>query len=170
MRAARLLRKAWATSPHPECLEAWFHLHKAVEPVLRFRLTEKLTRASPEHPLSRQALAQQAWSAGLTGICQKHCLWLQEHAHHFPLTPSVVALFSRLNLAQHADSGSAETSSHTIQNPNVSQAPQWVCTACHHTPATWQALCDGCNTLGTLSWETPHFTKKEDPHPLSLAY
>ncbi len=138
-RAARqMLRKAWATSPHPLLAGAW--LDGIAAPIERAQAAAELAKSAQGHPESELLLAETALAAQLTGEAKRHA----NAAIQAGATDN-----RALSVLSSLDPGIA-----TISAAAHAPAAKWQCSFCASEVSDWTAICSNCGKAGTLAWTT----------------
>lgn len=153
-RAARVVREAWARTPHPELARAFGGLGGGGDALGRVRRQEGLLAANPDHDESHIALAEAALAAGLWGEARNH---LGRVAGGSP-PARVCRLMAELEEREHGDIEGARR--WLVKASSAAPDPAWVCGDCGDARERWTPVCGGCGGLGTRGWRPP-------PHALA---
>ena len=146
--AAKLLKRAWKSQPHPELAQAFAALEPAEAPAARVKRFEALLSQAegPEAAMTRAELliAAEDFPAARRAIGD---------LHETAPTQRVLTIMAAIERGE----GSAD---HVVRGwlARALTAPkgaQWVCDKCQHEHAAWQALCGHCGAFDTLSWTSP---------------
>ena len=147
--AARILRKAWQTQPHPDLAAAFAEIAPDETPAERLKRFEQLTNVHPDNPETRLVRAE-----------------LLIVAEQFPDAARVLSGLIEANpdaraltLMAAVERGQGATDS-VVQGwltraLGAPRGPQWICDNCNHGHGAWQPVCDSCDAFDTLSWRTP---------------
>lgn len=147
--AAKLLRKAWDTAPHPALAAAFAALApdetpderlKRFQPLLRSHAEDRQTRllhtelclACEDFPAARRALGDLAENE-----------------------PDVRALTLMAAIEKGAGAPEAVVRGWLARAVTAPRGPQWICENCHSVQAEWKPVCSKCDSFDTLSWKTP---------------
>ena len=143
--ARRLVRDAWAVTPHPDLARLAARLDGA-DALSRERAIERLVAADPERRESRLALAEAALEAKLWGVARAQLSALAKD------TPSahVCRLMARLEAEDGGDT-SAERA-WLLRAATAPADPAWGCGTCGATALDWAPKCPNCAAFGTLAW------------------
>lgn len=145
--AAKTLRKAWDTDPHPDIAAAFAEIAPNETPAERLKRFRPLIARHPGHPESRMLEAE-----------------LQIAAEDFPAARRALG-----DLAETAPTARSLTIMAAIERGEGSEdrivrawlakavtAPrgmQWVCDNCGHVHADWRPVCAHCGSFDSLSWQ-----------------
>ena len=142
--ALDVLRRSWATVPHPAVAEAY--LEPVKDKLGRTRAAQELAGANPAHPDSALLLAQTAMEAGLTGEARRHL----ETAQKAGLDDRRLYVL-QADLADHDnDADAAQEALRRI--PTAKPEPTWRCLACGMAHQAWHPVCDACGAPGRVAW------------------
>ena len=147
--AAKLLKKAWATQPHPDLAAAFAEIAPNETPEARIKRFAQLTRSNPDHPETRMLLAELHIAAEDFPAARRA---LGDLVETQPSARSVTIM-----AAIERGEGASDTvvKGWLAKALTVSRGPQWVCENCHHIYADWVPICDNCGSFDTLAWKTP---------------
>ena len=147
--AAKLLKKAWATQPHPDLAAAFAEIAPNETPEARIKRFAQLTRSNPDHPETRMLLAELHIAAEDFPAARRA---LGDLVETQPSARSVTIM-----AAIERGEGASDTvvKGWLAKALTVSRGPQWVCENCHHLYADWVPVCDNCGSFDTLAWKTP---------------
>ena len=147
--AAKLLKKAWATQPHPDLAAAFAEIAPNETPEARIKRFAQLTRSNPDHPETRMLLAELHIAAEDFPAARRA---LGDLVETQPSARSVTIM-----AAIERGEGASDTvvKGWLAKALTVSRGPQWVCENCHHLYADWVPICDNCGSFDTLAWKTP---------------
>lgn len=160
-KAAILLEKAWAASPHPDFVGPYLASQQAVDPLARVRAAEKLAAKHAGHPESCLALAEYAIGAKLWGEARRHL----EAAGSSADTPDwdgcrgrAYRLLAALEEGEGTDPALARE---WLKKASLAESDRaWVCGNCGNTTSAWTAVCGNCGTFDSFAWRTPpHVTR-----------
>lgn len=145
-RAAKMLREAWRTEPHPDIAAAFAALAPDETPEARRKRFGELTKIKSEHPETRMlaaelALADKDWPAArktMADLAETH--------------PSAraLALMAAIEKGDGADEALVRGwLSRAVAAP---PPPQWTCGNCGARHAEWMPVCRRCEAFDTLAW------------------
>jgi HemY protein len=144
--AAKVLKKAWKTQPHPELAAAFAAIEPAETPTQRLGRFEKLLRLQPDADESKLLRAELLIAAedfpaarrALGDMCDRN--------------PSLRALTIMAAIERGEGADDAVVRGWLARALTAKRGPQWVCAKCQHVHASWQAVCDNCGAFDTLEW------------------
>ncbi len=145
--AQDVLRRSWSLNPHPD--SAAEYVRMAPNKLEAARELAVLVRANPNHAESHIAVGRAALDAGLTNEARKQVEQAQAEGLNqrrvWTLLADIAAMEGKPDEAQDA-------------LRHVSDAdpdPVWRCTRCGTQHAAWHAICDVCDSTGTIAWVQP---------------
>jgi len=147
--AARVLRKAWESRPHPDLAAAFAEIEpeesaqarlKRFRPLLALRadddethmLHAELCIAAEDFPAARRALGD---------VATRHP------------TGRSLAMMAAIERGEGSDD--AVVRGWLARALTAPRGPQWCCDKCQAIHATWGPICDNCGGFDTLSWREP---------------
>ena len=147
--AGRVLKKAWEAQPHPDLAAVFAEIEPDETPQDRVRRFRVLTGVLPDHPETRQLLAE-----------------LNLAAEDFPAARRAIGDLptshpTQRNLAIMAAVERGEGSDDQVVRAwlakalTASRGPQWCCDKCQAIHADWMPNCSNCNGFDTLTWREP---------------
>lgn len=151
--ATRILKKAWATRPHPDLAAAFAEIEPEETPVERLKRFKVLTSVQPEDEQTRLLLAELLVAAddfpaarrALGGIVDSHP------------TQRALAIMAAIERGEGKDD--AVVRGWLTRALTAPRGPQWCCDKCQAIHAQWAPICDNCGGFDTLSWrEAPENT------------
>jgi HemY protein len=147
--ATTALKKAWATTPHPDLAAAFAEIvpnETSEERLKRFTALTKQNSESSETKLlqAELALADEDFPAARRAA--------RELAENEPTTRSLTIM-----AAIEKGEGAPEKTVRAWLSKalNASRGAQWVCESCSNIHSSWQPRCENCATFDSLSWQTP---------------
>jgi HemY protein len=147
--ATRILRKAWAASPHPDLATAFAEIEPDETPKQRLKRFEALTKQNPTHPETRLLLAELNVAAADYAAARTA---LGDLPEAMPNT-RVLALLAAIERGEGApDATVRRLLTRALSAP---RGPQWVCDNCHNVAGDWEPVCSNCGAFDTLSWREP---------------
>ena len=155
--AARVLKKAWETKPHPDLAAAFAEIAKDETPQERVKRFAMLTRVQPDHPETKM-LAAELHIANEDFPSARRALGDLVETDPTARSVTIMAAIER-------GEGASDTivKSWLAKALTVSRGPQWVCDNCQHIHAEWAPICENCESFDTLSWRTPFTTEVATP-------
>jgi HemY protein len=147
--ATRILKKAWAASPHPDLATAFAEIEPNETPKQRLKRFEALTKQNPTHPETRLLLAELNVAAEDFAAARGA---LGDLPETMPNT-RVLALLAAIERGEGApDATVRRLLTRALSAP---RGPQWVCDNCHNVAGDWEPVCSNCGAFDTLSWREP---------------
>jgi HemY protein len=147
--ATRILKKAWAASPHPDLATAFAEIEPDETPKQRLKRFEALTKQNPTHPETRLLLAELNVAAEDYAAARAALADLPETMPN----ARVLALLAAIERGEGApDSTVRRLLTRALSAP---RGPQWVCDNCHNVAGDWEPVCSNCGAFDTLSWREP---------------
>ena len=138
-----VLRRAWATRPHPMIAEEY--VRGTDDKLARSRLIADLVRGNPDHVETHLAMARAALDAGLAGEARRHLERVRAEGLNerrvWTLMSDVAAMEGNAEAAQDALRHAAEA------DPD----PVWRCAACGAQYEAWRPVCESCKSTGTIT-------------------
>ncbi len=147
--AARLLKKAWATTPHPDLAATYASLvpdELADARVKRFR---KLTSAKPDHPETIMLMAEALIAAEDFPEARRTIADLVKQAP----TSRSLTIMAAVERGEGADD--TVVRGWLAKALTAPRGPQWICDNCQHIHTAWMPVCSNCSGFDTLSWREP---------------
>ncbi|MEM8788363.1 MAG: heme biosynthesis HemY N-terminal domain-containing protein [Pseudomonadota bacterium] len=147
--AARIVKKAWTETPHPELAAAFAAIAPDESPEERLARFQPLLKIRADDPETRMVAAE---------------LWLA--AEDFPGARRVLGSLAETNqttrsLALMAAIERGEGAPDSVVRGWLAKAldaprgEAWVCSVCHIAYAEWTPICDNCGSFDTLVWGLP---------------
>lgn len=147
--AARILKKAWAESPHPDLAAAFAAIAPDESPEARLKRFHTLLKLKPNDPETRLVTAELSLTAEDFPGARRA---LGDLAETHPTTRSL-ALMAAIDRGEGApDSVVRGWLAKALEAP---RGEAWVCEACNTAHGHWTPICENCNSFDTLSWTTP---------------
>ena len=144
--AARVLRKTWEVSPHPELAVVFSEIAPEETPRERLKRFEELTKVQPDHPETRMLLAEINIAAEDFPAARRA---LGDLVTTNP-TARVLSIMAAVERGLGADD--AVVRGWLAKAVTAPRGPQWVCGKCHHVEPSWVPICSSCGGFDTLSW------------------
>jgi HemY protein len=146
-KANDVLRRSWATQPHPDV--AMEYMADLVDKQDRLKAANGLAQQNASHPESYLLQARAALDAGMTKKALRHIQTVRDAG----LNQRRVWVL----LADIADQeGHASEAQDALRHVATADPdPFWRCAACGTAHGRWQPVCDACNTPGEIAWVHP---------------
>ncbi|MEF3045891.1 heme biosynthesis protein HemY [Pseudotabrizicola sp. L79] len=147
--ASRILKKAWAASPHPDLAAAFAEIEPDESPSARVKRFKMLTSIHPESEQTRLLMAELLVAAEDFPAARKALGSLvAEHP-----TQRALAIMAAVERGEgHDDAVVRGWLTRALTAP---RGPQWCCDKCQAIHAQWTPICDNCGGFDTLSWREP---------------
>lgn len=161
--AQDVLRRAWATTPHPDIAAAYGH--DAEDNLGRAQAIAELVRANPNHPESIIALGRADLEAGLANNARKQVERAREEGVNQRRLWVLLADIATLE-------GNPEEAQEALRHvADAEPDPVWRCTHCATVHGAWHPVCEACESTGTIKWgppteAAPHALRLPQPEPI----
>jgi HemY protein len=147
--ATRVLKKAWATQPHPDLAAAFAEITPEETPSERLRRFRTLTSINPENDETRMLLAELNIAAEDFPAARRA---LGDLVTRHP-TRRNLAIMAAIERGEGADE--AVVRGWLAKTLTAPRGPQWVCDKCQSVHSEWTPVCSNCGGFDTLSWREP---------------
>ncbi len=147
--ASNVIKKIWATRPHPDLAAAFAAIAPDETPEQRIKRFRVLTKSNPDHAESRLVMAELFIAAEDFPEARKSLGELAE------VNPTARALAIMAAVERGAGVDDAVVRGWLTKAVSASRGPQWVCNSCDTVHDEWQPLCGHCQSFDTLAWVTP---------------
>lgn len=147
--AAKVLKTAWKTMPHPDLAAAFAEISPNETPTARVKRFGALLKLVPGHPETR-LLEAELQIAAEDFTAARHALGDLAETH--PTTRSL-SLMAAIERGEGADDSIVR--GWLARALTVSRGPQWVCESCGTVHGNWAPICENCAGFDTLSWTEP---------------
>lgn len=145
--AAKVLKRAWKTQPHPELAQAFAGLVADEAPAARLKRFEGLLSQN-EGAESAMTRAELLIGAEDFPGARRAIGDLHETAPNQRVLTIMAAIERGEGSPDHVVRG------WLTRALTAPKGAQWICEKCQHEHAQWQALCGGCGAFDTLNWTT----------------
>ncbi len=145
--ATRVLKKAWATQPHPELAAAYAEIEPEETPQARIKRFTALTGGTASHPESKMLMAELNIAAEDFPAARRALGDLLE-THETTRSLTIMAAIERGE-----GSSDAVVRGWLAKALTAPRGPQWVCENCQHVHGSWEPVCGNCQGFDTLSWK-----------------
>jgi len=146
--AAKVLKKAWKTQPHPELAQVYAAIEPDEAPAQRVKRFEKLLSMN-EGNEARMIRAELLIAAEDFPAARRAIGDLHETAP----SQRVMTIMAAIERGEGSDD--AVVRGWLARALIAPRGPQWICDKCQHIHAGWQAVCEHCEGFDTLSWRSP---------------
>ncbi|THD85690.1 heme biosynthesis protein HemY [Aliigemmobacter aestuarii] len=147
--ATRVLKKAWATRPHPDLAAAFAEIEPDESPQARIKRFRALTDVHKEDPETRILLAELNITAEDFPAARRA---LGDLATSHP-TQRSLAVMAAIERGEGSDE--AVVRGWLARALTAPRGPQWCCDKCQAIHAQWVPICENCGGFDTLSWREP---------------
>jgi len=147
--AARILKKAWAATPHPDLAAAFARIEPGETPAARIKRFREITRIKPDHPETRMLLAELNIAAE-DFTAARAALGDLAETDPTARTLTIMAAVERGSGAE-----DPVVKGYLARALTAPRGPQWVCGNCHAVNFDWEPVCDNCGAFDSLSWTRP---------------
>ena len=147
--AARVLRKAWESQPHPDLAAAFADIAPGETPGERITRFRFLTDIRPADEETKLLIAELNLTAQDYAAARKA---LGDLPDRHP-TARVMAIMAAIERGE--GSPDAVVRGWLARALTASRGPQWVCDSCNTVHGTWAAVCDQCGSFDSLTWREP---------------
>ncbi|MGO4914644.1 heme biosynthesis protein HemY [Pseudogemmobacter sp. W21_MBD1_M6] len=147
--AARVLKKAWDSRPHPDLAAAFADIAPEETPQERLTRFRMLTRSQPDSPETRMLLAELNIAAEDFPAARKAL------GHLATDDPTARSLTLMAAIERGEGCSDAVVRAWLTKALSASRGPQWVCDKCQKVHKIWGPVCDNCGGFDTLSWRVP---------------
>ncbi|MEL6642651.1 MAG: heme biosynthesis HemY N-terminal domain-containing protein [Pseudomonadota bacterium] len=147
--AARVIKKAWAATPHPDLAAAFAAIEPDEKPDERIKRFLALTKNHPNHPETKMLRAELFIAAEKYGEARKAMGTLAED------DPTARSLTIMAAIERGESAPDSTVKAYLARAVNASRGPQWVCDSCQTTPGAWAPVCSNCGAFDSLTWRVP---------------
>ncbi len=147
--AARVLKKAWGSAPHPDLAAAFAAIAPDETPKERIRRFTQLTSQHTDHVETKLLLAELNIAAEDYPAARKAVGDLAE------TDPTARSLTIMAAIERGEGSGDTVVKGYLARAVTASRGPQWVCGNCQNIPGAWVPVCPNCGAFDTLDWKVP---------------
>ncbi len=147
-KAAGAIERAFALSPHPDLAALYPRARGADGALAAAREVRDLTRAQPNHPESRLALARALTDAKLWGEARAALDGFGEN-------PPARACRLMAEIEDAARDDAAAARQWLLRAAMAEADPAWTCESCGTAAPEWRAVCAKCGAFDTAVWRAP---------------
>jgi len=147
--AARLLKKTWSVSPHPDLAGAFAGIEPNETPAARIKRFAPLTKLRPDDPETKMLLAELHIAAEDFPQARRA---LGDLVDTHPTTRNLTIMAAIERGEGKADHVVKAWLAKALTAP---RGPQWVCDKCQHIHSDWMPVCSNCSGFDTLTWRSP---------------
>ncbi len=144
--AARVIKKAWEVTPHPDLAAAFAAIVPDEDAAARLKRFKPLTKLKPAHPETKMLMAELHIAAEDFPEARRDIAEL--------VAESPTARNLTLMAAVERGEGSADAvvRGWLAKALTASRGPQWICDSCQHIHPAWEPVCSNCSSFDTLTW------------------
>ena len=144
--AARVIRKAWESQPHPDLAAAFAEIEPDETPQQRIKRFQVLVRAHPEHPETRMLLSELNIAAEDFPAARRALGGLASRE------PTARALTNMAAIERGEGAEDHVVRAWLARALTARRGPQWVCEKCHNVSGEWEPVCPNCGGFDTIAW------------------
>ena len=144
--ATRVIRKAWDAAPHPDLAAAFASIEPEETPAARIKRFRVLLAKHPADAEVKLLEAELHIAAEDYAAARKALGDLPETA------PTARSLTIMAAIERGEGSEDRVVRGWLAKAVTASRGPQWTCENCGHVHATWQPVCEHCDSFDTLAW------------------
>ncbi len=153
--AARVIRQAWNTQPHPDLALLWLRASSTPDRLAGIGPLEELIGQTPDTIEGHLALAEVAMGGKLYGVARKH-LDLARENHPDERVYRMLA-----DLERTSGNDPAAATRWLAEALEAKPAPSWLCRTCAERCSGWQAVCERCGSFDTIEWGSEQDRKRK---------
>lgn len=150
--ATRVIKKAWEAAPHPDLAAAFAAIEPDESPAARMKRFTALTRKHADNSETKMLLAELHIAAEDFPGARRA---LGDVFETDPTSRSAT-LMAAIERGEGADDQVVKA--WLARALSVPRGPQWICGNCQHIHASWQPVCENCESFDTLTWRRPPAT------------
>lgn len=147
--AAKVLKKAWGSTPHPDLVNAFAEIEPNETSAARLKRFNQLLRANSDNAEARMLQAELLLNAEDFPGARRAIGSLAETAP----TARALAIMAAIEKGEGAED--VVVRGWLTKALSTSRGPQWICDSCNKIHATWAPKCDNCASFDTMDWKTP---------------
>ncbi|MDE3079954.1 MAG: heme biosynthesis protein HemY [Paracoccaceae bacterium] len=155
--AAKVLRKAWESAPHPELAAAFAQIAPTETPAERLKRFRFLTDIRPTDEETKLLMAE-------LNLAAEDFAGARRALGDLPQThPTARALALMAAIERGEGSDDAVVRGWLTRALTASRGPQWICDKCSTAQPEWHPVCPSCGGFDTLSWREPPLAEATRP-------
>lgn len=147
--ATRVIKKAWASQPHPDLAVAFSQIEPEETPAARIKRFAQLVKSAPDHRESKLVMAELNLAAEDFPGARKA---IGDLAENEPDARSLT-IMAAIERGEGGDDNVVR--GWLTKALSAPRGPQWVCENCNTVHADWAPVCDSCHALDTMAWKEP---------------
>ncbi|WP_136636058.1 heme biosynthesis protein HemY [Pseudooceanicola onchidii] len=160
--AARVLKKAWEASPHPDLAAAFARIEPEESATDRLKRFEKLVKPVPNHRESRLLMAELNIAAEDFPAARRAMGNLATES------PDARTLTIMAAIERGEGAPDAIVKGWLARAVTAPRGPQWTCENCHQIHGHWTPVCDNCGAFDSLAWKEGPATDYQSPVGTSM--
>ncbi|MCU4651558.1 tetratricopeptide repeat protein [Roseibacterium sp. SDUM158016] len=145
--AAKIIKAAWTTEPHPDLAAAFAEIEPNETPAARLKRFQPLLAKHPGNPETK-LLEAELQIAKEDFPAARRALGDLAETHPNARSLTIMAAIER---GQGAEDRIVRA--WLARAVTASRGPQWICGNCGHVHAEWRPVCANCESFDTLAWE-----------------
>ncbi|MEM9475438.1 MAG: heme biosynthesis HemY N-terminal domain-containing protein [Pseudomonadota bacterium] len=150
--AARVIKKAWTSAPHPDLAAAFAAIEPDETPEARIKRFAVLTKLHPNHAETKMLKAELFIAAEKYSEARTAMGTLADD------DPTARSLTIMAAIERGEGATDSVVKGYLAGAVNASRGPQWVCDSCQNVSGLWAPVCANCGAFDSLSWRVPTVT------------
>ncbi len=147
--AAKVIKKAWGATPHPDLASAFAEIEPEETPAARLKRFNALLRINSDHAETRMLHAELLLAEEDFPAARRAMGDLAE------TQPSARSLSIMAAIARGEGADEKVVRGWLSKALSASRGPQWICSSCNKIHTQWAPKCDNCGTFDGMDWKTP---------------
>jgi HemY protein len=147
--ATRVIKKAWASQPHPDLAAAFSEIEPNETPAARLKRFTALAKANDSHLETRLMMAELNLAAEDFPGARRA---LGDAVEKDP-DARVLTIMAAIERGEGSDD--TVVRGWLAKTLTARRGPSWVCDKCNTVHDDWAPICDSCDAFDTLSWRVP---------------
>ncbi len=147
--AARVIKKAWQSQPHPDLAVAFSEIEPEETPQARLKRFSALAKTNPSDLETRLMMAELNLAAEDFPGARRA---LGDAIENDP-DARVLTIMAAIERGEGADD--AIVRGWLAKTLTARRGPSWVCDNCKTVHDDWAPVCDSCDAFDTLAWRVP---------------
>lgn len=155
--ATRVVKKAWDAQPHPDLAAVFAAIVPDETPAARIKRFRALTKNSAEHAETKMVMAE------LNIAAEDFPEARRALGKVYETEPTTRSLTIMAAVEQGEGASEAVVKGWLARAVTAPRGPQWVCNNCHNIHASWEPVCENCQSFDTLEWVAPPTSEIASP-------
>lgn len=147
--ATKVLKAAWAKQPHPELAAAFAAIEEDEASSARIKRFKTLTKGKADDPETKMVMAELYIAAEDFPAARRALGDLVE------TDPTVRSLTIMAAIEKGEGASDSVVRGWLTRALSAPRDPQWICDVCGNIQAEWDAVCEECGAIDSLSWKRP---------------